>query len=512
MTRKALFSVSDKTGLVALAEALVQEFGYELLSSGGTAQVLHKAGLPVTQVSDYTGSPEILGGRVKTLHPKIHGGILARRDVPQDLTDLEHLGIDLIDLVVVNLYPFVETVKNPATTHAQAVEQIDIGGPALLRAAAKNHAFVTVLCEPSQYPEYLNHLRTHQGQTQREFRQACAAQAFCHTSQYDQMIAAYLTPTPSRWPHHWACQGTLVQPLRYGENPHQQAAWYRTGEMPTGWCSAQLLQGKELSFNNLVDLEAARRLIREFPTTQPTAAIIKHTNPCGVACADDLLTAYQKALQADPVSAFGGIVAVNQPLDEATATAMTELFLECIVAPGCSPAAAAILQRKSKVRVLVMPELGVPPEAEIRMISGGFLVQTPDLGTVEPQQWQVVTDKQPTPSELADLWLAWRVVKAVKSNAIVVAKDGVTLGIGGGQTQRVGAVRLALAQAGERAQGAVLASDGFFPFGDSVMAAGAAGITAVVQPGGSLRDQESIQAANEGGIAMIFTGMRHFYH
>lgn len=512
MTPKALLSVSDKTGLVALAQALVQEFGYQLFSSGGTAKTLKAAGLSVTQVADYTGSPEILGGRVKTLHPKIHGGILARRDVPQDLEDLADLGIDLIDLVVVNLYPFAETIQNPATTYAQAMEQIDIGGPALLRAAAKNHAFVTVLCEPSQYPDYLTQMRTPQGQTTREFRQACAARAFGHTSQYDQRIAAYLTPAPTQWPHHWVGQGTLVQPLRYGENPHQAAAWYRTGDAPTGWCAAQLLQGKELSFNNLVDLEAARRLIGAFPPTQPTVAIIKHTNPCGVACADNLLTAYQRALQADPVSAFGGIVAVNQPLDGATAEAMTELFLECIVAPGCSPVAQEILQRKSKVRVLILPELGVPPGAEVRMISGGFLVQTPDTTAAQPEQWQVVTAKQPTPSEQADLLLAWRVVKAVKSNAIVVAKAGVTLGIGAGQTNRVGSVRLALAQAGAGAQGAVLASDGFFPFGDSVRAAAAAGITAVVQPGGSLRDQESIEVANEQGMAMLFTQMRHFYH
>ncbi len=512
MPPKALLSVSDKTGLIPLAEVLVREFGYELLSSGGTAKFLQAAGLPVTQVSDYTGSAEILGGRVKTLHPKIYGGILARRDVPQDLADLAALGIDWIDLVVVNLYPFAATIQHPATTHAQAVEEIDIGGPALLRAAAKNHAFVTVLCAPSQYPDYLDHLRTHQGQTTQAFRQACAAQAFYQTSQYDQIIATYLTPASTPWPHHWACQGTLVQPLRYGENPHQSAAWYQTGQTPTGWCAAQLLQGKALSFNNLVDLEAARRLVSEFPPTLPTVVIVKHTNPCGVACADNLLTAYQRALEADPVSAFGGIVAVNQTLDGVTAEAMTALFWECIVAPGCSEEAQGILPRKSKVRVLVMPELGVPPGVEVRMISGGFVVQTPDTTPAQPEQWQVVTQRTPTPAEQADLCLAWRVVKAVKSNAIVVAKGGVTLGIGAGQTNRVGSVRLALAQAGAGAKGAVLASDGFFPFPDSVIAAAAAGITAVVQPGGSLRDEESIQAANERGVAMLFTRVRHFYH
>ncbi|MCS7030140.1 MAG: bifunctional phosphoribosylaminoimidazolecarboxamide formyltransferase/IMP cyclohydrolase [Gloeomargarita sp. SKYG116] len=512
MTRKALLSVSDKTGLVELAQALVQEFDYELLSSGGTARTLRAAGLPVTEVAEYTGSPEILGGRVKTLHPKIHGGILARRDVAQDVADLQRLAIAPIDLVVVNLYPFTQTIQQPDTTLADAVEQIDIGGPTLLRAAAKNHAFVTVLCNPQQYPEFLAHLRAHQGQTTQAFRQACAAQAFWHTSQYDQQIAAYLTEPAEPWPPYWACYGTLVQPLRYGENPHQQAAWYRTGNEPTGWCKAQQLQGKELSFNNLVDLEAARRLIAEFPLEQPTAVIIKHANPCGVACADDLLTAYQRAVQADPVSAFGGIVAVNQPLDAATAQAMTELFLECIVAPGCTDDARAILQRKSKVRVLVLPQMREMPLAEVRMISGGFLVQTPDVAPVQPQQWQVVTQRAPTQTEWLDLVFAWRVVKGVKSNAIVVAKQGVTLGIGAGQTNRVGSVRLALAQAGEQAQGAVLASDGFFPFGDSVQAAAAAGITAIVQPGGSLRDTESIQAADAAGVAMVFTGVRHFYH
>ncbi|MEN9207579.1 MAG: bifunctional phosphoribosylaminoimidazolecarboxamide formyltransferase/IMP cyclohydrolase [Gloeomargarita sp. GMQP_bins_120] len=512
MRKKALLSVSDKTGLVELAQALVREWDYELLSSGGTAQVLQAAGLPVTQVSDYTGSPEILGGRVKTLHPKIHGGILARRNVPQDQEDLQRLGIAPIDLVVVNLYPFAQTAQQPGVTLSEAVEQIDIGGPALLRAAAKNHGFVTVLCQPSQYPEFLAHLRAHQGQTTPEFRQSCAAQAFWHTSQYDYQIATYLTEPAGQWPPHWACFGTLVQPLRYGENPHQQAAWYRLGEVPTGWCAAQQLQGKELSFNNLMDLEAARRLIADFPPDTPTAVIIKHTHPCGVACADDLLTAYRRALQADPVSAFGGIVAVNQPLDVATAQAMTEVFLECIVAPGCTAEAQAILQRKGKVRVLVLPHWREMPLAEVRMLSGGFLVQTPDVAPVQPEQWQVVTQRAPTDGEWQDLLFAWRVVKGVKSNAIVVAKRGVTLGIGAGQTNRVGAVQLALQQAGEQARGAVLASDGFFPFADSVQAAAAAGITAIVQPGGSLRDGESIQAADAQGMAMVFTGIRHFYH
>ncbi|WP_448381678.1 bifunctional phosphoribosylaminoimidazolecarboxamide formyltransferase/IMP cyclohydrolase [Gloeomargarita sp.] len=512
MGKKALLSVSDKTGLVDLAQALVHTWGFELLSSGGTAKVLQAAGLPVTQVADYTGSPELLGGRVKTLHPKIHGGILARRDVPADVADMAAWGIDAIDLVVVNLYPFAATVQNPATTRPEALEQIDIGGPALLRAAAKNHAFVTVLCHPEQYPEYLAELAAHQGQTRLEFRQACAARAFAHTSQYDQEIAAYLQPQGTGWPSQWHWSGTLVQALRYGENPHQQAAWYRTGTLPTGWGTAQVLQGKELSFNNLVDLEAARRLIAAFPPSQPTVAILKHTNPCGVAWGADLATAYQRALAADPVSAFGGIVAANQPLDAATATAMTEVFLECIVVPGCSPEAQAVLQRKPKVRVVVLPDWQAMPSVEVRVISGGFLVQTPDTAPAQPEQWQVVTTRPPTPAEQADLLLAWQVVKAVKSNGIVVAKGGVTVGIGAGQPNRVGAVRLALAQAGEQARGAVLASDGFFPFADSVVAAAAAGITAIVQPGGSLRDAESIQAANAEGLAMLFTGVRHFYH
>ncbi|PMB14092.1 bifunctional phosphoribosylaminoimidazolecarboxamide formyltransferase/IMP cyclohydrolase [Fischerella thermalis CCMEE 5282] len=512
MARLALLSVSNKTGLIELARSLVEEFDFELISSGGTAQALKNAGLPVQKVADYTGSPEILGGRVKTLHPRIHGGILARRSIPQDMTDLANNQIRPIDLVVVNLYPFEETITKPDVTLAEAIEQIDIGGPAMLRAAAKNFADVTVLCDPCQYDEYLQELRQHT-EPSLEFRQKCALQGFLHTSSYDQAIASYLAGTQptETLPEKFTVSGKQLQSLRYGENPHQKAAWYQTGVNPIGWAAASKLQGKELSYNNLVDLEAARRIIAEF-TDSPAATIIKHTNPCGTAQGDTIAAAYQKAFNADPVSAFGGIVALNRPIDTATATELTKTFLECVVAPGCDEDAKAILAAKSKVRVLTLPDLSSGPQETVKAIAGGFLVQDADDIVADTSQWQIVTQRQPTPTELAELLFAWKVCKHVKSNAIVVSSDRTTLGVGAGQMNRVGSVKIALEQAGEKAKGAVLASDGFFPFDDSVKTAAAAGIMAIVQPGGSLRDQDSIQAANELGLVMIFTGIRHFLH
>ncbi|MFM7426539.1 MAG: bifunctional phosphoribosylaminoimidazolecarboxamide formyltransferase/IMP cyclohydrolase, partial [Elainella sp.] len=496
--------------------SLVEEFGFEIISSGGTAQTLKEAGIPVMKVSDYTGSPEILGGRVKTLHPRIHGGILARMDNAQDVTDLEAQQIRPISLVVVNLYPFQQTIANPDVTLAEAVEQIDIGGPAMLRAAAKNFAHLTVLCNPSQYDEYLAEL--HQtGEIPPQFRQRCALQAFEHTASYDSAISAYLrglepetTPPPDALPASFELQGSQIQTLRYGENPHQPAAWYQAGAT-TGWGAAQKLQGKELSYNNLVDLEAARQIVAEF-TDRPAAVIIKHTNPCGVALGSTLVEAYTKAFEADSVSAFGGIVALNQPLDAATATELTKTFLECVVAPGCDPEAAQILSAKSKVRVLVLPDLHSGPSQLVKQIAGGFLVQQADDQPVQPDQWQIVTERQPTPAQLAELVFAWKVCKHVKSNAIVVTNRLTTLGVGAGQMNRVGSVKIALEQAAEQSQGAILASDGFFPFDDSVRTAAAAGITAIVQPGGSLRDPDSIKAANELGLVMMLTGVRHFLH
>ncbi len=519
MGHLALLSVSDKTGLIDFARKLVEEFEFDLISSGGTAASLQAAGLPVTKVSDYTGFPEILGGRVKTLHPRIHGGILGRRNLPQDVADLETHQIRPIDLVVVNLYPFEQTIARPDVTEEEAIEQIDIGGPAMLRAAAKNFANLTVLCNPGNYNDYLRELRQNEGEAPLNFRRVCAQRAFWHTAAYDRAIATYLSddslqttiPGQPLPPPQFALSGQQLQSLRYGENPHQPAAWYQVGAVPTGWAGASILQGKELSYNNLVDLEAARRIIAEY-TDIPAAAILKHTNPCGVALGTTLVEAYQKAFQADSVSAFGGIVALNQPIDAATATELTKTFLECVVAPACDAEAQEILAAKSKVRVLILPDLSSGPQQTVKAIAGGFLVQASDELVEDASRWQVVTEKQPTPDQLAELLFAWKVCKHVKSNAIVVTRDRTTLGVGAGQMNRVGSVKIALEQAGEKAQGGTLASDGFFPFDDSVRTAAAAGIATIVQPGGSLRDKDSIKAANELGLVMVFTGVRHFLH
>jgi phosphoribosylaminoimidazolecarboxamide formyltransferase/IMP cyclohydrolase len=522
MTRLALLSTSDKTGLVEFARHLVEAFEFDIISSGGTAKTLASAGIPVTKVSDYTGSPEILGGRVKTLHPKIHGGILARQDLPEDLADLEANGIRPIALVVVNLYPFEQTIANPNVTLSEAVEQIDIGGPAMLRASAKNFAHLTVLCNPNQYDRYLQELRDHNGEPSLAFRQACAQQAFWHTANYDLAIASYLRGQgsgvrdqeiePTTLSQSFVLSGTQLQTLRYGENPHQSAEWYQTGTLRTGWAAAEKLQGKELSYNNLVDLEAARRIIAEFAEAEPAAVVIKHTNPCGVALGDSISAAYTRALAADSVSAFGGIVALNRAIDAATATELTKTFLECVVAPDCDAEAREILAAKSKVRVLLLPDLVSGPKQVVKAIAGGFLVQDADDQIIDPTQWKVVTEAKPTADDIEELVFAWRVCKHVKSNAIVVTGDRITLGIGAGQMNRVGSVKIALEQAGEKAKAAVLASDGFFPFDDSVRTAAAAGIRAIIQPGGSLRDQDSINAANELGIVMMLTGVRHFSH
>jgi phosphoribosylaminoimidazolecarboxamide formyltransferase/IMP cyclohydrolase len=538
MARLALLSVSNKTGLIEFARRLVEELGFDLISSGGTAKALQAAGLPVTKVSDYTGFPEILGGRVKTLHPRIHGGILARRDVAQDVTDLESHEIRPIDLVVVNLYPFEQTIAKPGVTLADAIEQIDIGGPAMIRAAAKNFAHLTVLCDPAQYDAYLQEVWKQGNEPRIEFRQACAQYAFSHTSAYDRAIASYLksqstaaadfppisnseslnnSPAAEEaangqsLPLRFALAGQQLQALRYGENPHQPAAWYQTGTVASGWATATKLQGKELSYNNLVDLEAARRLIEEFPDS-PAAAILKHTNPCGVALGSTLVEAYENAFNADATSAFGGIVALNQPIDEPTAQALTKTFLECVVAPACTPKAEEILKAKSKVRVLILPDLTSGGLQTVQIIAGGLLVQVADTGADTTDSWQTVTERQPTAAQIAELLFAWKVAKHVKSNAIVVTRDRTTIGVGAGQMNRVGSVKLALEQAGEKAKGAVLASDGFFPFDDSIRAAAAAGIEAIVQPGGSVRDQSVIDTANQLGLVMVVTGMRHFWH
>ncbi|MGB3513960.1 MAG: bifunctional phosphoribosylaminoimidazolecarboxamide formyltransferase/IMP cyclohydrolase [Microcoleaceae cyanobacterium] len=514
MARLALLSTSDKTGLTELAKTLVTEFDYEIISSGGTAKTLKEAGIPVKKVSEYTGFPEILGGRVKTLHPRIHGGILARRDLTQDVEELNANNIRPIDLVVVNLYPFEQTISQPGVTLAEAIEKIDIGGPAMLRAAAKNFANLTVLCNPSQYNPYLEEIRKNNGEVSLEFRQKSALAGFKHTAVYDQAIATYLQhqqPTSEQEKETFFLSGKKFQSLRYGENPHQSATWYKSGITASGWAASTILQGKELSYNNLVDLEAARRIITEF-NDAPTVAILKHTNPCGIAVAETLCEAYEKAFAGDSISAFGGIVALNKSIDAATAKAMTKTFLECIVAPGCEAEAKEIFKSKSKLRVLISPDLKQGSPETIKVIAGGFLVQDADDAVENSSEWKIVTEKQPTPEQMEELMFAWKVVKHVKSNAIVVTKNRATAGIGAGQMNRVGAVKIALEQAGEKANGAVLASDAFFPFDDSVRSAAAAGITAIIQPGGSLRDKDSIAAANELGLVMILTGMRHFLH
>ena len=512
MTRLALLSASDKTGIVDLAKALTTEFDFDIISSGGTARTLTEAGIPVTKVSDYTGFPEILGGRVKTLQPRIHGGILARTDNPDDQKDLADNDIRPIDLVVVNLYPFEQTIATPDATLTDAVENIDIGGPTMLRSAAKNYAYLTVLCDPTQYEGYLSELRA--GSPSLEFRASCARQVFWHTATYDQAIATYLTnQAEGATSQRFALSGTQKQPLRYGENPHQPAVWYQTGSQPSGWAAAEKLQGKDLSYNNLVDLEAARRIITEFPSKNgPAAAVLKHTNPCGVAIGESLASTYKRAFEADNVSAFGGIVALNQSIDVETAESLTQTFLECVVAPGCDIAAREILAKKKNLRVLVLPDLLNGPSQTVRAIAGGFLTQTADDVQENITQWQIVTKRQPSEAELTEMLFAWRVANHVKSNAIVVTNESTTVGIGAGQMNRVGAAKIALEQAAEKAAGGTLASDGFFPFDDSVRNAAAAGIKAIVQPGGSIRDQDSIKAANELGVMMALTGTRHFLH
>ncbi|MDT3673905.1 bifunctional phosphoribosylaminoimidazolecarboxamide formyltransferase/IMP cyclohydrolase [Microcystis wesenbergii] len=511
MGRLALISVTDKTGIVDFARQLTEEFDFEIISSGGTAKTLQSEGIPVVKVGEYTGSPEILGGRVKTLHPRIHGGILARRDWQSDLAEMEANQIRPFDLVVVNLYPFEQTIANPEVTTAQAIEQIDIGGPAMLRASAKNFAHLTVISNPKYYEQYLSQLRQNNGEISLEFRQKMAGETFALTNAYDGAIASYFASLNGETTR-FNLAGNALQTLRYGENPHQSATWYGSGTMAQGWGKATLLQGKELSYNNLVDLEAARRLIAEFGREEPAAAILKHTNPCGVAIGGSLVEAYTKAFNADAISAFGGIVALNQAIDEATAKELTKTFLECVVAPDCSPEARDILAKKSKVRILLLPELTTGEKQTVKVIAGGFLVQAADDVVETPDEWRVVTEKQPTAGQLAELLFAWKVSKHVKSNAIVVTKNQTTLGVGAGQMNRVGSAKIALEQAGEAAKGGYLASDGFFPFDDSVRTAAQFGIEAIVQPGGSLKDQDSINAANELGLIMVLTGIRHFLH
>jgi phosphoribosylaminoimidazolecarboxamide formyltransferase/IMP cyclohydrolase len=518
MAPTALLSVSQKEGLVPLAQGLL-EAGYRLISSGGTAAALQAAGLPVTKVAEYTGAPEILGGRVKTLHPRIHGGILARRQEPGHQADLAAQQIDPIDVVVVNLYPFRETVADPAVDFELAIENIDIGGPAMLRAAAKNHDDVAVLTAPSQYGPFLEALQA--GQVDRRLRRSLALAAFQHTAAYDAAISGWLASRleapaggePPAAPLRLELPARQV--LRYGENPHQGASWHSAEA--AGWGGAIQLQGKELSYNNLIDLDAALATVREFgygPGAQPAAVVVKHTNPCGLATGDDGAHALGRALDADRVSAFGGIVALNGAVDLASAEQLCGLFLECVVAPQFTAEARLKLAAKPNLRLLELASEAIARASrqQLRSLLGGVLVQELDDQPVQEQTWQVVSERQPTAQELEDLRFAWKLVRHVRSNAIAVARAGQSLGVGAGQMNRVGSAKLALEAAAERARGAVLASDGFFPFDDSVRLAASHGITALIQPGGSLRDGDSIAACNELGLAMVCTGRRHFLH
>ena len=520
MAPVALLSVSDKSGLVPLAEALHRTHGYQLLSSGGTAKVLEQAGLPVTRVSEHTGAPEILGGRVKTLHPRVHGGILAKRCDSSHQADLEQQNIAPIDVVVVNLYPFRETIARPDVTWDQAIENIDIGGPAMVRAAAKNHADVAVLTSPDQYDRLLTAMAESGGSVPSELRRQLALEAFQHTASYDTAISRWMADQTAAEDSPWLEAVPLRQTLRYGENPHQKARWFSHPKQ--GWGGAIQLQGKELSTNNLLDLEAALATVREFgygadgsaPALQPAAVVVKHTNPCGVAIGASIPAALTRALDADRVSAFGGIIAINGVVEATAARELTSLFLECVVAPGFTPEAREVLAAKANLRLLELAPQAIDlagPD-HVRSILGGLLVQDLDDQAITPADWTVASQRPPTPQEKQDLEFAWRLVRHVRSNAIVVAKDGQSLGVGAGQMNRVGSARIALEAAGEKAQGAVLASDGFFPFDDTVRLAASHGITAVIHPGGSMRDADSIKACDELGLAMQLTGRRHFLH
>ena len=523
---RALLSVSDKSGLVPFAQALAQR-GVVLLSTGGTAKALREAGLAVQDVSDHTGFPEMMDGRVKTLHPKIHGGLLALRDNPQHLAAMAEHDIAPIDLVVVNLYPFSQTVARGAADD-EVIENIDIGGPSMVRSAAKNHASVAIIVDPADYDAVLADMEANSGGTSYAMRRRLAGKAYAHTAAYDAAIADYFhhhDPASEAFPAQVTLTMTKVQSLRYGENPHQTAALYASPKAEPGLVSARQVQGKELSYNNLNDTDAALELISEFAPSGPSAiAIIKHANPCGVATGESLLAAYTAALKCDPVSAFGGIVAANQPLDRAAAEAITDIFTEVVVAPSASEAALDVFARKKNLRLLLTGTLRDPqaPGVIAKAIAGGFLLQSRDNGHINAGELTVVTKRQPTPQELADLLFAFRVAKHVKSNAIVYARGGATVGIGAGQMSRLDSARIAARKAEDAAQaageaapltrGSVVASDAFFPFADGLLAAAAAGVTAVIQPGGSIRDDEVIAAADAQGLAMVLTGMRHFRH
>ncbi len=510
--QRALISVSDKNGVIEFAQFLAEQ-GIEIISTGGTYQLLQDNGIKVTYVKEVTGFPEILEGRVKTLHPNIHGGLLSKHDDEQHLAQLKEHGIDPIQLVVVNLYPFKQTIAKPDVTFADAIENIDIGGPTMLRAAAKNHQYVTVIIDPSDYAEVKEQILASQ-ETELETRRRLAAKVFRHTAAYDGLISDYLTKqVGEEFPESLTITYERVQELRYGENPHQKAAFYREPLAKIGTIPfAKQLQGKELSYNNIQDAEAALQIVQEF--NDPAAVVVKHMNPCGVATGVTIEEAYQKAYESDPVSIFGGIVALNRPVEQELASKLKELFLEIILAPSFTEEAIQVLSSKKNLRLLELDPAAYGGEVSYRYtsIQGGLLVQTQDKGVVTREEIEVVTERVPTEEEWKQMLFAWKVVKHVKSNAIVVARDEMTIGVGAGQMNRVGAAKIAFEQAGEKARGAVLSSDAFFPMPDTVEEAAKAGIKAIIQPGGSIKDQESIDAANRLGITMVFTKMRHFKH
>ena len=517
MVKQALVSVSDKTGVVEFAKALAQ-LGYRLLSTGGTAKLLAEQGLAVTEVAAYTGFPEILDGRVKTLNPRIHAGLLARRSDPAHMKSLQEHGIDPIDLLVVNLYPFEQAIAKAGCTFDDAIENIDIGGPAMLRAAAKNHESVAVVVDPGDYGCIVEELKD-KGAVSAATRFALAKKVFAHTSRYDGAIANYLTSLDGQgnrgaFPDVLSRQWVKVQQMRYGENPHQHAAFYRERDVAPGLLASYTqLQGKELSYNNIADADAAWDCVRSFD--EPACVIIKHANPCGVAVGGNAAEAYAKAFKTDPTSAFGGIIAFNRAVDAAAAQAVAKQFVEVVIAPAFDEAARGVFAAKQNVRLLTVALGNAHNDFDFKRVGGGLLVQTPDVHALKPADLKVVTVKVPTPAQLADLMFAWSVARFVKSNTIVFARDGMTLGVGAGQMSRIDSARIAsikAKEAGLALAGSAAASDAFFPFRDGLDVVVDAGATCVIQPGGSMRDDEVIAAANERGIAMVFTGVRHFRH
>ncbi|MCW9133537.1 bifunctional phosphoribosylaminoimidazolecarboxamide formyltransferase/inosine monophosphate cyclohydrolase [Bacillus cereus] len=511
MKKRALVSVSDKTGVVEFVKGLLEQ-GIEVISTGGTKKLLEENGLQVIGISEVTGFPEIMDGRVKTLHPNIHGGLLAVRDNETHVAQMNELGIQAIDFVVVNLYPFKETIAKPDVTFADAIENIDIGGPTMIRSAAKNHKFVSVIVDPVDYDVVLAELKEN-GEVTDETKRKLAAKVFRHTAAYDALISNYLTEQMGEEsPETLTVTFEKKQDLRYGENPHQKATFYKAPFAATSSVAyAEQLHGKELSYNNINDADAALSIVKEF--TEPAVVAVKHMNPCGVGVGADIHEAYTRAYEADPVSIFGGIIAANREIDKATAEKLHEIFLEIVIAPSFSQEALEVLQSKKNLRLLTVNiEKATTASKKLTSVQGGLLVQEEDTLSLDESTISIPTKREPSEQEWKDLKLAWKVVKHVKSNAIVLAKDDMTIGVGAGQMNRVGSAKIAITQAGEKAQGSALASDAFFPMPDTVEEAAKAGITAIIQPGGSIRDEDSIKMADEYGIAMVFTGVRHFKH